>query len=46
MRHRKNFSDDGEYFWINLKDFKAETESKWLNMFNEQGNSSTFFFQL
>ena len=30
-------SDDSKFFWINLKDFEAETESKWLNMFNKQG---------
>ena len=22
-------------FWINLRDFEVETESKWLNMFNK-----------
>ena len=35
-----NISDDSKYFWFNLKDFEAETESKWLNIFNKQGNSS------
>ena len=34
-------SDDSKYFWTNLRDFEAETESKWLNIFNKQGNSST-----
>ena len=34
-------SDDSKYIWINLKDFEAETESKWLNMFNKHGNAST-----
>ena len=24
---------NGVYFWINLRDFKVETESKWLNPF-------------
>ena len=34
-------NNDSQYFWINLRDFEAETESKWLNIFNKQGNSST-----
>ena len=34
-------SDDSKYFWINLRDFEAETEIKWLNIFNKQGNAST-----
>ena len=34
-------NNDREYFWINLRDFEAETKSKWLNIFNKQGNSST-----
>ena len=34
-----------QYFWINLRDFEVETESKWLNMFNKQGNKSTLKFQ-
>ena len=29
------------YFRINLRDFEVETERKWLNMFNKQGNKST-----
>ena len=33
-------NNDSQYFWINLRDFEAETESKWLNNFNKQGNSS------
>ena len=32
---------DGEYFWINLSDFKVETESKLLNIFNKHGNKPT-----
>ena len=32
-------------FWINLKDFEAKTESKWLNMFIKQGNSSTLKYR-
>ena len=27
---------------INLRDFKVETESKWLNIFNKHGNKSTY----
>ena len=23
---------NGQYFWINLRDFEVETESKWLNI--------------
>ena len=38
-------SDDSKYFWINLRDFEAETESKWLNIFNKQGNSSTLKYR-
>ena len=33
--------DDIQYFWNNLRDFEAETESEWLNVFNEHGNTST-----
>ena len=33
--------NNSQYLWINLKDFKAETERKWLNMFNKHGNKST-----
>ena len=29
-----------QYFWINLRDLEAETESKWLNIFNKHGNKS------
>ena len=32
---------NGQYFWVNLKDFEVETESKSLNIFNKHGNSST-----
>ena len=28
------------YFWINLRDFEVETESKWLNILNKHGNKS------
>ena len=32
---------DSQYFWINLSDFEAETENKWLNIFDKHGNKST-----
>ena len=38
-------NNDRQYFWINLRDFEAETESKWLNIFNKQGNSSTLKYR-
>ena len=34
-----------QYFWINLRDFEAETKSKWLNMFNKHGNKSTLKYR-
>ena len=34
--------NNSQHFWINLRDFEAETESKWLNMFNKHDNKSTF----
>ena len=37
--------NNSQYFWINLIDFEAETESKWLNIFNKQGNSSTLKYR-
>ena len=33
-------NNDSQYFWINLKGFEAETESKWLDIFNKHGNAS------
>ena len=33
-------NNDSQYFWINLRDFEAETNSKWLSIFNKQGNLS------
>ena len=33
--------NNSQYFWINLRDLEVETESKWLNIFNKQGNKST-----
>ena len=37
--------NNSQYFWINLKDFEVETESKWLNIFNKHGNSSTLKYR-
>ena len=28
---------NSQYFWINLRDFELEIESKWLNIFNKHG---------
>ena len=33
------------YFWINLRDFEVETESKWLKIFNKHGNKSTLKYR-
>ena len=38
-------NNDSQYFWINLRDFEAETESNLLNIFNKQGNSSTLKYK-
>ena len=37
--------NNSQYFWINLRNFEVETESKWLNMFNKHGNSSTLKYR-
>ena len=37
--------NNGEYFWINLRDFEVETESKWLNIFNKHVNKSTLKYR-
>ena len=37
--------NNSQYFWINLKDFEVENESKWLNVFNKHGNSSTLKYR-
>ena len=37
--------NNNQYFWINRRDFEAETESNWLNMFNKQGNKSTLKYR-
>ena len=33
-------ANDSQYFWINLKDFEAETGRNWENIFNKYGNST------
>ena len=38
-------NNDSQYFWINLRDFEADTESNRLNIFNKQGNSSTLKYR-
>ena len=37
--------NNGEYFWINLRDFEVETESKLLNIFNKHGNNSALKYR-
>ena len=37
--------NNSQYFWIDLKDFEVETESKWLNIFNKHGNKSTLKYR-
>ena len=37
--------NNGEYFWINLRDSEVETESKWFNIFNKHGNNSTLKYK-
>ena len=34
-----------QYFWVNLRDFEVETESKWLNIFDKHGNKSTLKYR-
>ena len=38
-------NSDSQCFWIKLKDFEVETESKWLNIFNKHGNKSTLKYR-
>ena len=33
--------NNSQYFWINVRDFDIETESKWPNIFNKHGDKST-----
>ena len=51
---RKNFykcdletiiANDSQYFWINLKDFEAETERNQQNIFNKYGNPSNLKYR-
>ena len=37
--------NENQYFWINLRDFEAETESKGLNIFNKHGNKSALKYR-
>ena len=37
--------NNSQNFWINLRDFEAETEGKWLNMFNKHGNKSILMYR-
>ena len=37
--------NNSQYFWINLRDFEVETESKWLNIFNKLGDKSTLKYR-
>ena len=37
--------NNNQYFWIDVGDFEAETESKWLNIFNKHGNKSTLKYR-
>ena len=37
--------NNSQYFWINLRDFEVETESKWLNIFDKYGNKSTLKYR-
>ena len=36
---------NSQYFWIDLRDFEVETESKWLNIFNKHGNKPTLKYR-
>ena len=38
-------NNDRQYFCINLRDFEADTESNWLNIFDKQGNLSTLKYR-
>ena len=37
--------NNSQYFWINLRDFEVETESKWLNIFSKYCNKSTLKYR-
>ena len=34
-----------QYFWISLRDLEAETESKWLNIFNKHDDKSNLKYR-
>ena len=36
---------NGECFWINLRDFEVEIESKCFNIFNKHSNKSTLKYR-
>ena len=38
-------ANNSQYFWINIKDFEAQTEHSWQNIFNKYGNSSTLKYR-
>ena len=38
-------NDNSQYFWINLREFEAETENKWLKFFSKYGNKSTLKYR-
>ena len=37
--------NNSQHFWINLRDFGVETESKWPNIFNKHGNKLTLQYR-
>ena len=37
--------NNSQYFWINLRDFEVETESKLSNIFNKYGDKSTLKYR-
>ena len=37
--------NNSQYFWINLRYFEVEIDSKWLNIFNKYGNKSTLKYK-
>ena len=38
-------SPNNQHFSVNLRDFKAETEHNWINIFSKYGNSSTLRYR-
>ena len=37
--------NNGQYFWINLRDFEVETESKWINIFHKHLKKSSLKYR-